>query len=86
MTERVLSGRYVLEERIGSGGMAEIWRAAARIHPMKNYLTQAVGAMLNLKVDSGSFADGLTNMVDDDEIARIICTSRRLSKTAARIT
>ena len=54
----------------------EISHAAARIHPMKNYLTQAVGAMLNLKVDSGSFADGLTNMVDDDEIARIICTSR----------
>lgn len=27
MTERVLSGRYVLEECIGSGGMAEVWRA-----------------------------------------------------------
>ncbi len=27
MTERVLGGRYVLEECIGSGGMAEVWRA-----------------------------------------------------------
>ena len=27
MTGRVLSGRYVLEERIGSGGMAEVYRA-----------------------------------------------------------
>lgn len=27
MTERVLSGRYVLEEKIGSGGMAEVYRA-----------------------------------------------------------
>ena len=61
----------------------EISQAAARIHPMKNYLTQAVGAMLDLKVDSGSFkvdagdvfllcTDGLTNMVDDDAIADII--------------
>lgn len=61
----------------------EISQAAARIHPMKNYLTQAVGAMLDLKVDSGSFkvdagdvfllcSDGLTNMVDDDAIADII--------------
>lgn len=73
-----------VEELVRSG---EISHAAARIHPMKNYLTQAVGAMLDLKVDSGSFAlehrdafllctDGLTNMVDDEEIARIIRTSR----------
>ncbi len=65
----------------------EISHAAARIHPMKNYLTQAVGAMLDLKVDGGSFAvehrdafllctDGLTKMVDDSEIAKIICSSR----------
>ena len=27
MAERVLSGRYVLEEKIGSGGMAEVYRA-----------------------------------------------------------
>lgn len=27
MSERVLSGRYVLEEKIGSGGMAEVYRA-----------------------------------------------------------
>ena len=61
----------------------EISQAAARIHPMKNYLTQAVGAMLDLKVDTGSFridandvfllcTDGLTNMVDDAVIADII--------------
>ena len=61
----------------------EISQAAARIHPMKNYLTQAVGAMLELKVDTGSFGvekgdvfllctDGLTNMVDDEAIADII--------------
>ncbi|MBQ9478928.1 MAG: Stp1/IreP family PP2C-type Ser/Thr phosphatase [Selenomonadaceae bacterium] len=65
----------------------EISQAAARIHPMKNYLTQAVGAMLDIKVDSGSFkvdngdvfllcTDGLTNMVDDDAIAAIIRNSR----------
>ena len=31
MTERVLSGRYELEERIGSGGMAEVYRAQDRL-------------------------------------------------------
>lgn len=64
----------------------EISQAAARIHPMKNYLTQAVGAVPDLDVDTGSFpiekgdafllcTDGLTNMVDDDEIVRIMRTS-----------
>ena len=66
----------------------EISQAAARIHPMKNYLTQAVGAMLDISVDVGSFkvktgevfllcTDGLTNMVGDDEIVQIIRSSRQ---------
>ena len=64
----------------------EISQAAARIHPMKNYLTQAVGAMLDIQVDTGNFkvksgdafllcTDGLTNMVSDEEISRIIRSS-----------
>ena len=61
----------------------EITEDEARVHPMKNVLTQAVGAMPEINVDTGRFkvksgdvfllcTDGLTNMVDDAEIAKIL--------------
>ena len=78
--EQLTDDHSYVETLVRNGELSE---AAARIHPMKNYLTQAVGAMLDIKVDSGSFkvepedvfllcTDGLTNMVDDDVIADII--------------
>lgn len=65
----------------------EISAEEARIHPMKNMLTQAVGAMPDIVIDSGSFkvhqgdifllcSDGLTNMVDESEIAQILKTTK----------
>ena len=64
----------------------EITEAQARVHPMKNVLTQAVGAMSEVQIDTANFSaqpddvfllctDGLTNMVDDETIARILQTS-----------
>ena len=64
----------------------EITHEEARVHPMKNVLTQAVGAMPEVQIDAASFfaqpddvfllcTDGLTNMVDDETIARILQTS-----------
>ena len=64
----------------------ELTPEEARIHPMKNVLTQAVGAMPELQIDAANFSaqlddvfllctDGLTNMVDDETIARILQTS-----------
>ena len=58
----------------------------ARVHPMRNVLTQAIGAMANPAIDAAHFSaehgdtfllctDGLTNMVDDAEIARILQTA-----------
>lgn len=58
----------------------------ARVHPMKNVLTQAVGALANLKIDTAHFpvehgdifllcTDGLTNMVDDETVAKILQTA-----------
>lgn len=55
----------------------------ARNHPQKNVLTRAVGVEANIVIDTGRFAlasgdvlvlatDGLTNMVDDADIARLI--------------
>ena len=64
----------------------EITEEQARVHPMKNVLTQAVGAMPEVQIDTANFSaqlddvfllctDGLTNMVDDETIARILQTS-----------
>lgn len=61
----------------------EITPEEARVHPMKNVLTQAVGAVENIFVDTANFqiesgdtfllcTDGLTNMVDDDSIKNIL--------------
>ena len=61
----------------------EITPEEARVHPMKNVLTQAVGAVAELYVDAANFpvnkgdmfllcTDGLTNMVDDETIAKIL--------------
>ncbi len=64
----------------------ELTAEAARTHPMKNVLTQAVGAMDDIQVDAGNFpvqggdifllcTDGLTNMVNDATIAKILQTA-----------
>ena len=64
----------------------ELTAQQARLHPMKNVLTQAVGAVKELYVDAASFSvqsgdifllctDGLTNMVDDETIGKILQTA-----------
>ena len=61
----------------------ELTAEEARVHPMKNVLTQAVGAMPELQIDAANVpvmlndvfllcTDGLTNMVDDETIAHIL--------------
>ena len=60
--------------------------AQAKVHPMKNLLTQAVGAMEDINVETGNFrvdgdeifmlcTDGLTNMIDDEQIKNILSES-----------
>ena len=64
----------------------ELTPEAARVHPMKNVLIQAVGAVDELFIDTASFSveggetfllctDGLTNMVEDASIAEILKTA-----------
>ena len=64
----------------------ELTAEEARFHPMKNVLTQAVGAMTNLSVDTANLvvkpgdifllcSDGLTNMIDDATIEKILQTA-----------
>ncbi|MBR0260245.1 MAG: Stp1/IreP family PP2C-type Ser/Thr phosphatase [Selenomonadaceae bacterium] len=64
----------------------ELTAEEARVHPMKNVLTQAVGAVTNLYIDMGNFSveqgdvfllctDGLTNMVANELIVKILQTA-----------
>ncbi|MBR0102512.1 MAG: Stp1/IreP family PP2C-type Ser/Thr phosphatase [Selenomonadaceae bacterium] len=66
----------------------ELTAEQARLHPMKNVLTQAVGAMTNLYINTGNFlaqsgdrfllcTDGLTNMVEDADIKKILQTAEQ---------
>ena len=65
----------------------------ARNHPNKNIITRAVGAGQKLEIDffdedlrKGDIlllcSDGLSNMVEDEEIEKIIKSGRELPKTA----
>lgn len=73
----------LVEEMVRAG---EIDRDEARVHPDKNKITRAVGGSDEIKVDffdmklkKGDMilmcTDGLTNMVDDDEIRMIMKSS-----------
>ena len=64
----------------------EITPEEARVHPMKNVLTQAVGAIPEIQIDADNFpvqsgdifllcTDGLTNMVDDELILKILLSA-----------
>ena len=78
--EQITQDHSYVENLVRRG---EITEAEARVHPMKNILTQAVGAVENVSVDTASFSvnagdifllctDGLTNMIDDKKIAEIL--------------
>ncbi|MBQ8279638.1 MAG: Stp1/IreP family PP2C-type Ser/Thr phosphatase [Roseburia sp.] len=83
-----------VEEMIRSGRIA---RTEARNHPDKNKITRAVGVFPKVDVDffevkvvPGDMilmcTDGLTNMVDDEEIKRIVLGQRDIvEKTATLI-
>jgi protein phosphatase len=78
--EQITQDHSYVEELVRAG---EITEAEAKVHPMKNVLTQAVGVIEKISVDTANFAvevgdiflicsDGLTNMVADEEIAEIL--------------
>lgn len=81
--EQITQDHSYVENLVRKG---EITAAQARVHPMKNLLTQAVGAVAEVSVDTASFSvlandvfllctDGLTNMLEDKEIAEILLAS-----------
>lgn len=77
---QVTTDHSLVEEMVRMGG---IDRASARNHPDKNIITRAIGAADTVKVDffqevihPGELilmcSDGLTNMLEDEEILRIL--------------
>lgn len=81
--EQITQDHSYVESLVRNG---DITPEQAKVHPMKNILTQAVGAMEDIEVETGSFkidggekfllcTDGLTNMVDDSDIAKILSVS-----------
>ena len=70
----------LVEEMVRTG---ELDRSQARLHPDKNIITRAVGAAPNVKIDFFDLrlnerdailmcSDGLSNMLDDDDIRLIV--------------
>lgn len=83
----------LVEEMVRLGGLNE---EEAKHHPDKNIITRAIGAKDDVEVDFFEYrlqkgdvilmcTDGLTNMVDDDEIFRIIKGGRDIVETAMQL-
>lgn len=83
----------LVEEMVRLGGINE---EEAKHHPDKNIITRAIGAKNDVEVDFFEYqlqkgdvilmcTDGLTNMVDDDEIFRIVKGGRDIVETAMQL-
>lgn len=83
----------LVEEMVRMGG---IDREAARNHPDKNIITRAIGANETVEVDFFTVeltagdtvlmcSDGLTNMLEDEEIREILSGPRELAEKAQRL-
>ena len=83
----------LVEEMIRLG---EMNKSEAKEHPDKNIITRAVGVAKDLAVDffevglkSGDIvllcSDGLTNMIEDDEIKRIVLSQRDIVERAEKL-
>jgi protein phosphatase len=85
----------LVEEMVRRGG---IDKATARNHPDKNIITRAIGVGEEVEIDFFSVpitggerfllcSDGLTNMLEDDEICRIVQTASKeqINQTVVRL-
>ncbi len=88
--DQITKDHSLVEEMVRSGQLA---REDARIHPDKNVITRAIGIKEKVQADLFDIglkdgdkcllcSDGLTNMVEDREILRIIQDSGTLEEAA----
>lgn len=91
--EQITQDHSLVEEMVRMGG---IDRASARNHPDKNIITRAIGARdyieadyFNMELRAGDIvllcSDGLTNMVDDEAIYRILTEDGSLKDRAEKL-
>lgn len=90
---QITKDHSLVEEMVRLG---EISRDDARNHPDKNIITRALGAGKNVDVDffdirlaAGNIlllcSDGLSNMVSDEDIRRVVITSETLEEMGSRL-
>ncbi len=83
----------LVEEMVRMGG---IDRVSARNHPDKNIITRAIGATGNVNIDFFEVelkdgdtilmcSDGLSNMIEDNNILEIVNSEKELESTASRL-
>lgn len=91
--EQITIDHSLVEEMVRMGS---IDREAARNHPDKNIITRAIGAqdtvetdLFKLKMNDGDMvllcSDGLTNMVDDENIRHILKNGESLKERAEEL-
>ncbi|MDE7299401.1 MAG: Stp1/IreP family PP2C-type Ser/Thr phosphatase [Lachnospiraceae bacterium] len=91
---QITQDHSLVEEMIRRG---ELRREEARFHPNKNVITRALGANVSIvpdffeaSVSPGDIvllcSDGLSNMMDDEEMYRVICENRHdVSEAGGRL-
>ncbi len=90
--EQITKDHSYVQELLSRG---EITPEEAKNHPKKNYITRAIGVEDYIKVDisindyKGGIvficSDGLTNLVDDNEILEYVKNSKDIQKTAQQL-
>ena len=91
--EQITRDHSLVEEMIRVG---ELQRKDAKSHPDRNIITRAVGVRTPVKIDFFDIklepgdvillcSDGLTNMVEDEDIRRIVKKSSSLKEAAQRL-
>lgn len=91
--QQITRDHSLVEEMVRMG---EMDRNVARAHPDKNIITRAIGALPDVEVDFFEVeleendvvlmcSDGLTNMVDDEEIRHIIMGQRDTVEKAEKL-
>ena len=90
---QITTDHSVVSELVMSG---TITREEARVHPQKNIITRAIGTDSKVKVDRFEYdysrgdvllmcSDGLSGMLDDNEICEIVKAGRNSEETVCRL-
>lgn len=90
---QITTDHSYVEEMVRMGGLD---RESARTHPKKNIITRAIGADVSVTADYFTVqlrkgmivlmcSDGLSNMLDDEEIRMILCGSRDIVEKAEEL-